>query len=146
MAICGQLTKSGIRAAFLRKAKPSLRSQFNAAEKDPLTVILGPDELAEGKVRLKMSAGKGTTTFSTEGNGEKDRGQLVAKEDLVREVKRVLQAISQPWTMATRVSGMQAEQQEIVQWKPLHQHEVWRSSFCSRNDPEGSVQCKRTRP
>lgn len=26
MAICGQLTKAGIRAAFLRKAKPSLRS------------------------------------------------------------------------------------------------------------------------
>lgn len=89
MAICGQLTKAGIRAAFLRKAKPSLRSQFNAAERAPLTVILGPDELAVGKVRLKVSTGKDSKTGS-ENKDEKDRGQLVARDDLVEEVKKVL--------------------------------------------------------
>lgn len=94
MAICGQLTKAGVRAAFLRKAKPSLRSQFNAAEKAPLTVILGPDELAGGKVRLKTSTGKDTSS-GAEAKGEKDRGRLVAREDLVAEVKKVLQEISQ---------------------------------------------------
>lgn len=58
MAIYGQLTKAGIRAAFLRKAKPSVRSQFNAADKVPVSVILGPDELAAGNVRLKVSMGR----------------------------------------------------------------------------------------
>lgn len=94
MAICGQLTKSGVRAAFLRKAKPSLRSQFNAAGKTPLVVILGPDELAEGKVRLRMSTSKNKTTSSAEDKGDIDRGQLVAREDLVKEVKRALNEIS----------------------------------------------------
>lgn len=92
MGICGQLTKSGIRAGFLRKAKPSLRSQFNAAGKVPLTVILGPDELAAGNVRLKASTGKDPEP-GTQGKGEKDRGQLVARDDLVVEVKKMLRSI-----------------------------------------------------
>lgn len=84
MAICGQLTRAGIRAGFLRKARPSMRSQFNAAGKAPLTVILGPDELSAGKARLKTSMG----------GDEKDRGQLVDRDDLVVEVKNMLQDIS----------------------------------------------------
>lgn len=93
MAICGQLTRAGIRAGFSRKAKPSLRSQFNAADKAPLTVILGPEELAAGNVRLKASTGKDTET-GKQGNREKDRGQLVARDDIVMEVKKMLQDIS----------------------------------------------------
>lgn len=93
MAICGQLTKAGIRATFSRKAKPSLRSQFNAAGKVPVAVILGPDELAAGNVRLKVSRGK-DAEVSLEGKVDKDRGQLIAKDDLVAEVKKVLQDIS----------------------------------------------------
>lgn len=93
MAICAQLTRAGIRAGFLRKANPSLRSQFNAADKAPLTVILGPDELAAGNVRLKASTGKDSES-GAQGKGEKDRGQLVAKDDLVVEVKKMLQSIS----------------------------------------------------
>lgn len=83
MAICGQLTRAGIRAGFLRKAKPSMRSWFNAAGKAPLTVILGPDEFSAGKVRLKAP-----TVGDT-----KDRGQLVARDDVVVEVKHRLQDI-----------------------------------------------------
>lgn len=60
-----------------------MRSQFNAAGKAPVTVILGPDELSAGKVRLKASTG---------GN-EKDRGQLVVRDDIVLEVKHRLQGI-----------------------------------------------------
>lgn len=93
MSICGQLTRAGIRAGFSRKAKPSLRSQFNAADKVPLTVILGPEELAAGNVRLKASTGKDTET-GKQGNREKDRGQLVARDDIVVEVKKMLQDIS----------------------------------------------------
>lgn len=93
MAICGQLTRAGIRAGFLRKAKPSLRSQFNAAGKVPLTAILGPDELAAGNVRLKASTGKDSEPGS-QGKGEKDRGQIVSRDDLVAEVKKMLKDIS----------------------------------------------------
>lgn len=93
MTICGQLTRAGVRAGFLSKAKPSLRSQFNAADKAPLTVILGPDELAAGNVRLKACAGKDPET-GAQGKGEKDRGLLVARDDLVVEVKKLLQSIS----------------------------------------------------
>lgn len=93
MAICGQLTRAGIRAGFLRKAKPSLRAQFNAADKAPLTVILGPDEVATGSGRLKAPTGKDSETGAP-GRGDKDRGQLVARDDLVVEVKKMLQEIS----------------------------------------------------
>lgn len=93
MAIYGQLTKAGIRAAFSRKAKPSLRSQFNAADKAPVTVILGPDELAAGNVRLKVSRGR-DAEVNQEDKADKDRGQLISKDDLVAEVKKVLQDIS----------------------------------------------------
>lgn len=93
MTICGKLTRAGIRAGYLRKAKPSLRSQFNAADKAPLTVILGPDEVATGNVRLKASTGKDSETGAP-GKGDKDRGQLVARDDAVAEVKRMLKEIS----------------------------------------------------
>ena len=96
MAVCGQLTKAGIRAAFLRKAKPSMRSQFNAAQKAPLNVILGLDELAAGNVRLKVSAGKNANRVKDGVEGkeaEKGRGQLVARDNLVNEVKRVLRNV-----------------------------------------------------
>lgn len=92
MAICGQLTKAGIKAGFLRKAKPSLRSQFNAAKKVPLTVILGPEELAAGNVMLKAATGKDAKA-DAQGKGKEDRGRLVAREDLVAEVKQALQGM-----------------------------------------------------
>lgn len=93
MAIYGQLTKAGIRAGFSRKAKPSLRSQFNAADKAPVTIILGPDELAAGNVRLKVSRGR-DAEVNQEDTADKDRGQLISRDDLVAEVKKVLQDIS----------------------------------------------------
>lgn len=96
MAICGQLTKADVRAAFLRKSKPSMLQQFAAADtaKAPLTVIFGPDELAEGKVKLKRSTGKDASS-GAEAKANKDGGQLVAREDLVTEVKKALQETSQ---------------------------------------------------
>lgn len=93
MAICGQLTRAGIRAGFSRKAKPSLRSQFNAADRAPITVILGPEELAAGNVRLKESTDKVSETGAQD-KGEKDRGQLISRNDVVVEVKKMLQEIS----------------------------------------------------
>ncbi|PSR82483.1 putative histidyl-tRNA synthetase [Coniella lustricola] len=81
MAISGQLTRAGIRAGYLKKTQPSLRSQLRAAEKVPLSIILGFEELAAG-------------------NDEKDRGQLVARQDLVKEVKKILERLGQDKTRA----------------------------------------------
>lgn len=97
MAICGQLTKGGLSAACVRKSKPSMRQQLEAAKnaKAPLTVFIGPDELAAGNVTLKKPTGKEDTSSGAEAQGEKDRGQLVSRENLVAEVKKALQEISQ---------------------------------------------------
>lgn len=100
MRVLGQLTKAGIRAAFTRKANPKLVQQFKTAKNlnAPITIILGPDELAAGSVRLKVSSGRGGQEGGIAGlaeekdeKGDKDRGQLVSKENLVFEVKKLLQ-------------------------------------------------------
>lgn len=66
--------------------------------KFPLTVILGPDELASGNVRLKVSSQPRSNENGAEAQdsitkGEKDRGLLVPKDNLVVEVKGMLQEI-----------------------------------------------------
>lgn len=84
MALARQLWDAGIRAEFAAKVKPKMLQQFNASEGAPVVVIFGQDELAAGQVRLKDAQ---------VGDGEdlqKDRGQLVSRENLVDEVKRRL--------------------------------------------------------
>ncbi|KAI5863327.1 histidyl-tRNA mitochondrial precursor [Durotheca rogersii] len=84
MAIARQLWNAGIRAEFAAKVKAKLPQQFKAAKDVPLAVIIGQDELADGLVRLKvLGAGDGETD-------EKDRGQLISKDNLVTEVKKLL--------------------------------------------------------
>lgn len=88
MAVARQLWDAGIRAEFTAKVKPKLPQQFNASKDVPLAVILGQDELAAGQVRLKnVRAGDKETD-------QKDRGQLVSREDLVEEVKKLLPAVA----------------------------------------------------
>ncbi|KAI8635625.1 histidyl-tRNA synthetase [Xylariaceae sp. FL1651] len=84
MAITKQLWEAGIKAEFSPKVKPRLPQQFKAAETEgvPLAIILGQDELAAGQVRLKQLSS---------GDNE-DRGRLIPREDLVREVKVLLEA------------------------------------------------------
>lgn len=100
MWVLGQLTKAGIRATFMRKANAKLVQQFKAAAnvKAPITIILGPDELASGNVRVKVSgqpqnAKGGAKASDNNEKGEKDRGLLVSKDSLVVEVKRLLQEL-----------------------------------------------------
>lgn len=86
MKIARQLWKAGIKAEFSAKVKLKLPQQFKAAEASfaHLAVILGQDELAAGKVRLKvLGTGKNETD-------QKDQGLLVSKEELVQEVKKLL--------------------------------------------------------
>ncbi|KAH8812555.1 hypothetical protein F5884DRAFT_785768 [Xylogone sp. PMI_703] len=87
MSIATQLWNAGIKAEFAAKVKPKLPQQFKTAEAGgvPLAVILGEDELASGKVRLKILG-------LPEGHPDKE-GSLVTKEDLVEEVKKLLQTI-----------------------------------------------------
>ncbi|EFX06651.1 histidyl-tRNA mitochondrial precursor [Grosmannia clavigera kw1407] len=85
MRIARRLWDAGIKAEFVAKTKPRLPQQFKAAEDVPLGVILGEDELAQGQVRLKM-LGTGAAGEAD----EKDRGQLVAEEDLAAEIKKLL--------------------------------------------------------
>ncbi|KAF4583191.1 histidyl-tRNA synthetase [Ophiocordyceps camponoti-floridani] len=85
MDVARRLWSAGIRADFSAKVKPKLPQQFKAAEDAPLGVILGQDELADGKVRLKVLGQVGD-----KGEAEKDRGDLVRLDDLVGEVKKLL--------------------------------------------------------
>ena len=81
MNVAKRLWDAGIKAEYSWKVKPKLPAQFKAAEANgvPFAVILGEDELAEGKCKIKeMGLG--------EGHVEKD-GVLVEMEDLVEEVR-----------------------------------------------------------
>ncbi|KAJ5281152.1 histidyl-tRNA synthetase [Penicillium angulare] len=55
MEVCRQLWDANIKAEFSYKLKPKLPQQFKAAEQSaiPFAVILGEEELAAGKVRIK---------------------------------------------------------------------------------------------
>ena len=90
MSVADQLWSAGISAEFSAKVRPKLPQQFKAAETAgvPLAVILGEDELAAGKVRVK-------TLGLPDGHPEKD-GREVKREDMVAEVRRLLASEDQP--------------------------------------------------
>lgn len=82
MSVISKLWDAGIRAEFSPKVKPKLPQQFKAAADVPVAVILGEDELAAGKVRVKVLG-------LEEGHPEKE-GVLVDMTDLVEEVRKRL--------------------------------------------------------
>lgn len=104
MQLCSMLWKAGIKvrltyelllfncrgnanfykAEYLYKVKPKFQNQFKAAEENltPLSVIIGEDEIAQGKVKLKENGLK-------EGHPEKE-GVLVNVSDLVSEIRQRL--------------------------------------------------------
>ncbi|KAJ5871384.1 uncharacterized protein N7529_003737 [Penicillium soppii] len=81
MDICQKLWSAGIRAEFSYKAKPKLPQQFKAAEQGdiPFAIILGEEELAAGKCRIKEMG-------LPEGHAEKE-GVEVTLETLVPELQ-----------------------------------------------------------
>ncbi|KAF2099430.1 histidyl-tRNA synthetase [Rhizodiscina lignyota] len=92
MEIAKRLWDAGIKAEFSWKVKPKLQQQFKAAEQGgvPLAIILGEDELAAGKAKLKQMG-------LEEGHPEKD-GVMIDMADLVSEVKKTLARIDQTTT------------------------------------------------
>ena len=82
MAVAKRLWDAGIKAEFSWKVKPKLPQQFKAAEVNgvPFAVILGDEELAAGKCKIKEMG-------LPEGHAEKE-GVMVELRDLEAEVKK----------------------------------------------------------
>ena len=82
MQVARILWDAGIKAEFAYKQKPKLPAQFKSAEQNdiPFAVILGEDEQAQGKVKIKEMG-------LPEGHAEKD-GVMVDIVDLVMEVRK----------------------------------------------------------
>ena len=81
MDVARRLWDTGVRAEFSWKVKPKLPQQFKAAEANgvPFAIILGEDELKEGKCKLKEMG-------LPEGHPEKE-GVMVEMAQLEDEVK-----------------------------------------------------------
>lgn len=81
METAKSLWDAGIKAEYTWKAKPKWQKEFQVSEKGgiPWAVILGDDELKQGKVKLKELG-------LEEGHPEKS-GVLVDKANLVQELK-----------------------------------------------------------
>ncbi len=101
MEVAKRLWDAGIKAEFSWKVKPKLPAQFKAAETNgvPFAIILGDDELAAGKCKIKEMG-------LPDGHAEKD-GVLIEMANLETEVKtRVAQ---QAETLANGVNSMTLE-------------------------------------
>ena len=81
MAVAKRLWDAGIKAEFSWKVKPKLPQQFKAAEANgvPFAIILGDEELAAGKCKIKEMG-------LPDGHPEKD-GVLVEMVNLEQEVQ-----------------------------------------------------------
>ena len=100
MQVAKILWDAGIKAEFAYKQKPKLPAQFTAAEKTgiPFAVILGEDEQAQGKVKVKEMG-------LPDGHPEKD-GALVDLTDLVQEVQKRLQKKAETDDMIVSANGL----------------------------------------
>ena len=104
-----KLTRQMIyQAEFAYKVKPKLPAQFKLAEAGgvPWAVILGEEEQAQGKVKIKEMG-------LPEGHPEKD-GVLVDLQDLVPEVKKRLNATSASAAIPEVLEGKGQGVKEVV--------------------------------
>ena len=71
-----ELTSPWLQAEFTYKVKPKPAAQFAVVDKDniPFAVIVAPDELAKGLVRIKPQVGK---------EEAKNDGEVVERTDMV---------------------------------------------------------------
>lgn len=100
LSICSRLWEAGIKAEFLYKVKPKLPNQFKEAEKNgcPLCIVIGEDEMAAGKVRVKEMGLR-------DGHPEKE-GVLVNLDDLVAEVRQRIKRRSTIDQLAQEAAGL----------------------------------------
>ncbi|KAK4550313.1 Cytoplasmic and mitochondrial histidine tRNA synthetase [Oleoguttula mirabilis] len=105
MAVAKRLWDAGVKAEFSWKVKPKLPQQFKAAEVNgvPFAIILGDEELAAGKCKIKEMG-------LAEGHPEKD-GVLIEMENLEAEVlKRIGRPAGVTDSLAEGVNGMSLEE------------------------------------
>ncbi|KAI9852453.1 MAG: Cytoplasmic and mitochondrial histidine tRNA synthetase [Vezdaea acicularis] len=101
METARMLWDAGIKAEFSYKEKPKYQQQFKAADQGgvPFAVILGEEEQAQGKVKIKELG-------LPEGHPEKD-GVLVQLTELVRELReRIKRKESGLQDVAEAVDGL----------------------------------------
>ena len=92
------------KAEFLYKVKPKLNKQFEAAEVNgvPFAIVLGEDELAQGKVKVKEMG-------LPNGHPEKE-GVLVEISSLVSEVRqRIARKTDVVDELAQEIAGVTVE-------------------------------------
>ncbi|KAL2041352.1 hypothetical protein N7G274_005734 [Stereocaulon virgatum] len=107
MQVAKMLWDAGIKAEFAYKQKPKLPAQFKSAEQSgiPFAVILGEEEQAMGKVKIKEMG-------LPEGHPEKD-GVMVGIGELVGEVKERLRRKGEGVEeMVDRVNGLSTQDAE----------------------------------
>jgi histidyl-tRNA synthetase len=104
MQVARKLWDAGIKAEFSWKVKPKLPAQFKAAEVNgvPFAVILGDEELAAGKCRIKELG-------LPEGHPEKD-GVMVELENVDKEVKSRLNKEGVDASITAGLGGMTLDQ------------------------------------
>jgi len=104
MQVARKLWDAGIKAEFSWKVKPKLPAQFKAAEINgvPFAVILGDEELAAGKCRIKELG-------LPEGHPEKD-GVLVELKNVDQEVKSRLNREGVDASITAGLGGMTLDQ------------------------------------
>ncbi|KAG9089256.1 Cytoplasmic and mitochondrial histidine tRNA synthetase [Ceratobasidium sp. 392] len=68
MKLAKELWDAGIKAEYMHKLKPKLQRQFEVLEKEqiPYAVMIGPDEAAEGAVKVKTQLSAGGDSAGTE--------------------------------------------------------------------------------
>jgi histidyl-tRNA synthetase len=105
MEVAKRLWDAGIKAEFSWKVKPKLQTQFRAAEVNgvPFAIILGDDELAAGKCKIKELG-------LPDGHPEKD-GVLIDMADLEGQVKARIGKSGSSAALANGVNGINLEEE-----------------------------------
>ncbi|KAH8602544.1 histidyl-tRNA synthetase-like protein [Bisporella sp. PMI_857] len=100
LSVCSKLWAADIKAEFSYKIKPKLQNQFKAADENgvPFSVILGEDEVAAGKVKIKENGLRA-------GHPEKE-GVLVDLGDLVPEIRKRLARKAEIDSMTQEAGGL----------------------------------------
>ncbi|KAK4185524.1 hypothetical protein QBC35DRAFT_454182 [Podospora australis] len=112
--VCTRLWDAGIKAEMLYKVKPKFQNQFKAAETNgvPFALILGEDELAQGKVKLKE--------MGLPADHPLKEGELISLENLAEEVqvrldqKKKLDAIVEQAGGLRVVGGIKGEDVKVA--------------------------------
>ncbi|KAI1294503.1 putative histidyl-tRNA synthetase [Xylaria venustula] len=88
LKVARELWDVGIQTEFTAKVKPRRQQQLTASDNSRIAVILGQDEVESGQVRLKVGSASNKDT------DQKDRGELIPRENLVEEVQKRLSTLA----------------------------------------------------